>query len=664
MFSTKGKSILYILFFLFITPAVFAQDTKDAEEKEALENSIQLLKNYFSGDKNWQVVEPELGNNVNGLINFLEDQPIDDIIKQLNNAKLTQGNYVLRLPENVEDSLSVPGYVSAPMIEQHIEQIKVDYANEVRLHEIMVPTSVIEQAENEVVIIPEGKGIQLFIDSIYTLPDSLIIPEVIPDSLLNSPEQFNRLVRIDSVRNSFIENKRQVYNDSVKTVHINAMVRKYRQERYADGLDFRIERYKNSIKLSNYQILTDYNNLVTEQVNDTIKAVIDILAAYADFTDTTRIRIVNLAGESEDILLQNENERFSRVWLKNEQNDSLRVLVKNIDKRSISMLIDDGVTFSRFKEKETKSFDFETLKGNYGKFSKVGKSYELETPWSIGGEGNAGFTQTYLENWKKGGKSSLATLVVLNGFANYSRKDGKVKWENSGEIRSGWIRPGGDEAELQKNDDKLEIISRYGVSAFKKWYYSTELNVNTQFFRGYNYPKSDNPEPISAFMAPLQTYFKLGLDYKPNKDVSIFLSPLTLKNVYIRDTSLVDQTKYGVGENSKTFWEPGLNAEIRYKKNITENISYQTKYKMFINYQDPFKKYDINWENLFKMQLNSYVGMQFLVHFIYDDDILFPVYDSAGTQIGKEPKLQIKEFFSIGFTYKINKKVMRTHRIR
>ena len=663
MFSVKLKSILYLLLLLFLTVSVNAQqDTKD-QEQEAVENSIQLLKNYFQKDKNWQVADPGIENNVNGLINFIEDQPIDDIIRQLNNAKLIQGNYVQRLPENVADSLSVPGYMSAAMVEKQLVNVIETYIDEVKLNEIMVPTSVIEQAKNEVVTIPEGKGIQLFVDSVYTFPDSLIIPEVIPDSVLNSPEQFNRLVRIDSIRNAYIEDKRLFFNDSITAVHVNSVVRKYRQDRYDEGLAFRIKRFKDSVKLSNYQILSDYNNRVVEQVNDSIEAVIDVLSAYADFIDTTRISMVNLSGESEELLLQNGNERYTRVWLKNEQNDSLRVMVKNIDKRTIRMLIDDGVTFSRFKEKQTKSFDFEKLKGNYGKFSKVGKSYELETPWRIGGEGNAGFTQTYLENWKKGGNSSLATLVVLNGFANYSRKDGKVKWENTGRIRSGWIKQS-DESGLQKNDDKLEFTSRYGISAFKKWYYSTELNFNTQLFRGYNYPKSKNPDPISAFMAPLQTYFKVGLDYKPNKDVSIFLSPLTLKNIFIRDTSLIDQTKYGVAENRKAFWEPGLNAEIGYKKNITESISYQTKYKMFINYQAPFKKYDINWENLFKMQLNSYIGMQFMVHFIYDDDILFPKYNDSGEKIGEGPKLQIKEFFSIGFTYKINKKVMHTRRIR
>ncbi len=96
----------------------------------------------------------------------------------------------------------------------------------------------------------------------------------------------------------------------------------------------------------------------------------------------------------------------------------------------------------------------------------------------------------------------------------------------------GWIRPGGEESELQKNDDKLEFTSRFGVSAFKKWYYSAELNYETQFFRGYKYPTSSNPDPISAFMSPAKTFFKIGFDYKPNNNFSLLLSPLTLKNMY------------------------------------------------------------------------------------------------------------------------------------
>ncbi len=663
MFSGKGKVFLFILLFTGFSKLLFAQNS--VTEEELLRKNIEVLRSYFIENNNWHVVKKEVGSDVDALLHFIEDESLDEIIKNLNDTQRIGENYVMRLPENVEDSLSVPGFVSYTEQQKEIQNIETDYIANVKPEDITVPPAIIREAENEVRQVPEGEGMRLFTDSVYTFPEELYIPEVIPDSVLNSPDMFNELIRRDSLRRDYIETKRVFYNDSVKADYIARIVSVYRAEKYNENLQYRIKRYKDEVKLNNYFVLKAYNDEVVAQVNDSIKAVLNVLMDYADHIDTTRLSLLNLHGEKEDILLQNGSERYSRIWLKNEQNDSLAVMVKNTDKRTVQMLIDDGVTFSRFKEKQTKDFDFESLKPNNNKFRGVGKSYELETPWNIGGDGSIGLTQTYLENWKKGGKSALATLMVLKGFANYSRKDGKVKWENSAEFRNGWIRPGGDESELQKNDDKFEITSRYGLSAFKKWYYSAELNFNTQIFRGYKYPKAKNPDVLSAFLAPSTTYLKIGLDYKPNKILSLFLSPLTMKNVYVRDTALVNPTSFGISEGRKAFWEPGLNADLGYKTKITEDISYETKYKMFFNYKDPFKKFDLNWENNFKMQLNSYIDMRLMFHFIYDDDVKFPVFDADGNDTGrKEAKLQIKEFFTIGFSYKINKKVMRTHRIR
>ncbi|NQU54484.1 MAG: DUF3078 domain-containing protein, partial [Bacteroidetes bacterium] len=258
---------------------------------------------------------------------------------------------------------------------------------------------------------------------------------------------------------------------------------------------------------------------------------------------------------------------------------------------------------------------------------------------------------------------ALSLLLVLKGFANYSRADGKVKWENNAEIRNGWIRPGGEDPELQKNDDKFEFTSRYGISAFKKWYYSAEFNFETQFFKGFRYPTKVNTEPISAFMAPGKTFLKLGLEYKPNKDFSLLLSPITVKNVFVRDTVLIDQTKFSIDTDKRSFWEPGLNADLKFKKEITEDITYETKYKMFLNYKNPFQKFDINWENTFNMRLSEYINMRFMLHFIYDDDVKFLI-DENDPSKGLKAKLQMKEFFTIGFVYKINRKVMKAKRIR
>jgi hypothetical protein len=163
-------------------------------------------------------------------------------------------------------------------------------------------------------------------------------------------------------------------------------------------------------------------------------------------------------------------------------------------------------------------------------------------------------------------------------------------------------------------------------------------------------------------MAPARTFFKLGLDYKPNNNFSLFLSPLTAKNVFVKDTVKIDQTKYGISADRRSYWEPGLNTDIFWRKNITPEITYETKYKMFINYRQPFGNLDFNWENLLVMQLTDHINMRMLVHFIYDEKVLFPVEDANGQPLGEKPKLQIKEFITVGFSYKINKQVTRTRR--
>lgn len=662
MISEKFKRILPVILFLLFAFQGYAQENKDSNE--TLLKGIEILKKYFYYDNNWRVVQPSVENDVKGLVNFLEDEPLDSIIKNIETSFFVNENYVYRLPENVEDSLLVPGFYPYFMVETDLEKIGTRLQLEFQNREVILPESYTENLDEKLNLIPEREGMRLFTDSIYSIPDSLQIPEVIPDSLLNSPENFEALRIKDSLRNDFIEQKRIFYNDSLTTIFIDSVKNDIRIREFEAELQYQTQRLRDSVAVNNYNVLKEYNDSVIESVNNSIDAVLKTLIEYADYVDTTHISIMNLAGETTDVRLQNQNERYSRIWLKNEQNDSLGILVKNIDKRGVQMLIDDAVTFSRYKPKQTKDFDFTTLEKEISDFTKVGNSYEIDTPWRIGGDGNIGFTQTYLQNWKKGGVSAIAQLLVLKGFANYARSDGKVKWENNAEIRNGWIRPGGKGAELQKNDDKFEFTSRFGVSAFKKWYYSAEFNFETQFFRGYQYPKADNPDPISAFLAPSKTYYKLGLEYKPNKDFSMMLSPLTAKNVYVRDTALVDQTKYGVGANEKSFWEPGLNADIKMKRNITEDITYETKYKMFLNYQEPLKKFDIDWENTFQMKLTEHINMRLLIHFIYDDNVLFPIYDDNDEKIGEKPKLQIKEFFSIGFAYKINHKVMKAKRIR
>jgi hypothetical protein len=77
---------------------------------------------------------------------------------------------------------------------------------------------------------------------------------------------------------------------------------------------------------------------------------------------------------------------------------------------------------------------------------------------------------------------------------------------------------------------------------------------------------------------------------------------------------------------------------------------------MFVNYKEPFRKFDINWENTFVAQLTDRINMTFMLNLLYDDNVTFPTgkMDVNGIEIF-EPKLQTRELTTIGFSYKINR---------
>jgi len=544
------------LFFqlIFSFNQIKAQTNSNTEEKEPLHSGIEILKRYFYSDNQWYIARPSVAKDVKGLIDFIQNEPIDTVIGNINQSFQNGQTFVFRLPENVADSLYVEGFYPHSELLKRINEVKQNLQEEFSNKEAQISETEIAAIKEKVNLIPEGKGILLFNSGVYQMPANLEIPEVIPDSVLNSTEDFNRFLKIDSLRDAYIEQKRIVYNDSLVSDYIDSLKVNNTQQAFQQELNYQVKRLSDSVKVNNYNVLRSYNESVVSAVNDSIAAVLKTLVDYAAFIDSSEISILNYSGRKSDILLQNGNEHFARVWLKNVQNDSLSVLVRSTDKKTISMLIDDGVTFSRYKTKETKEFDFKILEKNITSISKIGNAYKVETPWIIGGDGHVGFSQTYLANWEKGGQSAISSLIVLKGFANYKRDDGIIKWENWGELRNGLIYQGGDQNELQKNDDKFELTTRFGLSASKKWYYSSEYTMNTQLFKGYKYPKKNNPEPYSAFMAPVRNFFKLGMEYKPNKDFSLLLSPLTVKNVYVRDTSLVDQTRFGIDADRKSFW--------------------------------------------------------------------------------------------------------------
>lgn len=658
-----------IVFFTLISTGSFCITPSSAKplKGDSIRDEISFLKKYFLQRDEWHVTDPLYGRDVEGLIHFIEKQPIDSVLNRLEYRGNKNSVKIIRFPEEVSDSLQIPGYIPASEANQQINKIRKSAIREFMNKKIKVPAELVTGIEHKVKLIPVNEGIKLIKDSIYKLPDSLRLVKTIPVAKHSRAEELRRILKLDSIRNTLIEKYRNRYNDSIVRAYRDSVIYDYQEKALQKLIDAKVRHYTDSVEVNNHNLIMAYNDKIVRNVNDSVFNIINDLVHYAGTIDTNRINILNINNKSTGFTLGNGVPQYSRIWLKNKQQDSISVLLQNLNKNNLKMTIDDNVIFNRFSRRAARGIELPKIPLMVN-LEHINSRYKVETPWRIGGDGTVGFTQTYLDNWSTGGQSALSMLLVLKGFANYSSSDNKIKWENSVEIRNGWLKPGGtdengDKYEAQKNDDKFEYISRFGISAFRKWYYSAEIDFQTQFFNGYNYPTSLNPKPISAFLSPAETFYKLGLDYKPNKKLSVLLSPLTSKTIFVRDTLKVDKSNYNIPDGKRKLWVPGLNADIGYKSNLSPDISYETKYKMFVNYTKPFKQLDVDWENLVVMKINSYINMRLMLHLIYDPDVLFPVKDSNGNELYKKPKLQVKELVSVGFSYMINREVYRTHRI-
>jgi len=651
---------------ILISISIFAQDHLTNPEKEkntssndSIKLSIDYLKKYIQTNDIWQSENPEILKTIIGLIHFTEDGPIDSIQVRLDKFRKIQNfRYINRLPINVSDTLLIPGYQSYLSILEKMKKLDRAIWNGVDMNAIHLPEALTVGPDHKLQPIAEGDEHAILERTGIILPDSLENLSAVPDSTRQKPDDFNRIKNLDLQRKQIMEEARVKYNLKIQKFNLDSAITVYRKHAvkvYSDSLQNQLYI---SLKRQNEQILTHYNDSIVRLVNDSINQFVKTLQRFAQ-NDSVSVVMRSLSGKPTQLWLRNNKRSITRFYIKNVQNDSLAIRMMTLDKHAIGIAIDDDVTFSRLAQKQRRDYVFEKFTPDK-KLTKIHKRFDVITPWSLGGFGTFGFSQTYLNNWKAGGNSAFALLLVLKSYANYSNDI--IRWENSGEFRNGWIRQGGNLNQVQKNDDKLELISRLGISAFKKWFYSTEIDFQTQFFNGYNYP--DKSKLVSAYLSPAKTMFKLGLDYKPNPKFSLFLSPFTLKMVYVRDTAQVDQTTYGISHSSQSYWEPGLNADVKYRIEISPQITYETKYKMFMNYKEPFRKFDINWENTLVAQLNDRINLTFMLNMMYDDNITFPTgrMDAKGVEIFK-PKLQTKELTTIGFSYKINRHVYERRKV-
>jgi hypothetical protein len=213
--------------------------------------------------------------------------------------------------------------------------------------------------------------------------------------------------------------------------------------------------------------------------------------------------------------------------------------------------------------------------------------------WRTGGLYSLNLSQGSLSNWAAGGEDfSLALSSIMNLYAFH--KNGNHSWDNTFDFNLGYVKTtslGG-----RKNDDRFDLLSKYGYSIGDNVSVSGLFNIRSQFFRGYIY--TDSVKTFSStFMAPGYILLGAGLDYKPTKNLSIFFSPTTARWVIVSDTALSNKGLYGVTPGKKSTLEFGAFASITYRKEFNKIVSYNGRLDLFSNYLHNPKNVDLNMNN-------------------------------------------------------------------
>jgi len=134
---------------------------------------------------------------------------------------------------------------------------------------------------------------------------------------------------------------------------------------------------------------------------------------------------------------------------------------------------------------------------------------------------------------------------------------------------------------------------------------------------------------------------------------------LSYKNTFVLDTAKIDQIRHGIEADKKLKQEMGGQLVVKNSVSILDGLDISNTVRLFTNYLNNPQNVDVDWEISMERKINWYFTVLLNLHFIYDDDIRFPVLDENEQPVllpdgspKKSPKLQFKEFLGITLSFK------------
>ena len=330
------------------------------------------------------------------------------------------------------------------------------------------------------------------------------------------------------------------------------------------------------------------------------------------------------------------------------------------------------------------AFSFITLLANSQ--TDTARTDTAKKGWKTGGLVSLNLGQGGSRNWAAGAeKWSVSLGSVVNLFAN--KQMGKWSWENSLDLAFAFINTESDG--FKKTDDKIYFVSKLGRALKPKLNATILLNFRSQLYDGIDddYLGQGLERRTSSFMGPGYVTFAPGLDWKPTKSLSIFVTPISVRWAIVSNKPydylfqggvIPDSVKtpttgdyekpksvlYGVDPAREVRVEAGGLASIQFNKEILKNVVYTSKLDLFSNYLEGYEfnpptyttftrtdpkpqNVDVFWTNLFAMKVNKWLQVTYSFDLIYDDDVrqFGPAENVAAAQL--------RSMLAVGIAFKL-----------
>lgn len=256
------------------------------------------------------------------------------------------------------------------------------------------------------------------------------------------------------------------------------------------------------------------------------------------------------------------------------------------------------------------------------------------------------FSQAYMsENWYQGGNNNLNMISNINyGLKLNQNLHPKLLYELTVQYKLGINSAPDDELrDYSINEDLFQLVTKFGLKATKKFYYSMGLQFKTQLLQSFH---SNTWDLGSSFLTPGELNAGIGMTYstknkRGNASFDASLSPLSYNMKICRATHKISPTTFGIEEGKHLGHEIGSSGECKFSWAITRNISLNSRLFVFSDYS----YIQGDWETTIDLAVNKFISTRIYAHLRYDDS----------ADINKAWRYwQFKEVFSFGLQYKFN----------